>query len=132
MLQNDGMFNSMTELAPIKEKLSFKWDVVECLQQKLVETRLQNAEKEALIIELKRCECDLKNEIELLKSSKTETLPVSNLQEQFLATRIREADVVLEFDKLKRSLAIIKHELEEKKMVVYMFLLYYISQNTLF
>lgn len=122
----------MTELAPIKEKLSFKWDVVECLQQKLVETRLQNAEKEALIIELKRCECDLKNEIELLKSSKTETLPVSNLQEQFLATRIREADVVLEFDKLKRSLAIIKHELEEKKMVVYMFLLYYISQNTLF
>ncbi|XP_018567803.1 uveal autoantigen with coiled-coil domains and ankyrin repeats-like [Anoplophora glabripennis] len=112
---NGGMFDSVTELKPIKEKLSFKWDVVECLQQKLVETRLQNAEKEAIIIELRLCEHDLKNEVELLKEDEKETLPINKLQEQFLAARLRDADVVLEFDKLKRSLAAIKHELEEKR-----------------
>lgn len=118
MFQNGGMFDSITELKPMKEKLSFKWDVVECLQQKLVETRLQNAEKEAIIAELKQCEHDLKNEVELLKIDKNETLPVSKLQEEFLAARIRDADVILEFDKLKRSLAVVKHALEEKKMVM--------------
>lgn len=108
----------------MKEKLSFKWDVVECLQEKLVETRLQNAEKEAVISELRQCEHDLKKEVDLLKIDKRDTLPVSKLQEEFLAARIRDADVILGFDKLKRSLAVIKHDLHEKKVVALNLILY--------
>ncbi|KAJ8919938.1 hypothetical protein NQ315_006467 [Exocentrus adspersus] len=108
--------SSATELGPIREKWSFKWDVVECLQEKLIETRLQTAEKEEILTELKRIENDLKKEMELLKNTVKDALPVSRLQEQFLSARLREADVILEFDKLKRTLAIIKRELEQKKL----------------
>ncbi|KAJ8966293.1 hypothetical protein NQ314_003621 [Rhamnusium bicolor] len=108
------MSNTLTELKPIKEKLLFKWDVVECLQNMLVKTGLQVAEKDAIIHNLKQWESDVEDDVKTLEKDSTTTL--SHWQEAFLSTKIREADVILEFDKLKRSLASIKYDLEEKKL----------------
>lgn len=113
--QSNKNIDSLAELKPITEKLSFKWDVVDCLEKMLVGTRLDTAEQDALIEELQRREMELQFEVNAMKDLKPTS--VSMWQEEFLDARIKEADVILEFDKIKRSLALIKHDIEEKKMV---------------
>lgn len=88
---------------------------MDCLEKMLIATRLDTAEQDALIEELQRREMELQLEISTLKDLKPST--VSMWQEEFLDARIKEADVVLEFDKIKRALSLIKHDIEEKKMV---------------
>lgn len=105
-MQNDPL----TELKPIREKLTFKWDVVDCLEKLLVSTRLHTAEQEELIAELKKQKNELEKDVTLMKEIKPSS--VSTWQEQFLDARLKEASVNLEFAKIKRDLNFLKKNVE--------------------
>lgn len=103
--------DSQTELQPIKEKLTFKWNVVDCLEKLLVSTRLQTAEQEEIINELKKHEEELSKDVTAMKVNKPSS--VSTWQEEFLDARLKEADVNLEFEKIRRDLALLKKEVNQ-------------------
>lgn len=112
--------DSQTELNPIKEKLSFKWNVVDCLEKLLVSTRLQTAEQEEIINELKRQEVELTKDVTLMKAFQPSS--VSTWQEEFLDARLKEAEVNLEFVKIRRDLKLLKKEVDEAIEVTIFFL----------
>lgn len=103
--------HSQTELKPISEKLSFKWNVVDCLEKLLVSTRLQTAEQEEIISELRRQEEELRKDVTVMKAIKPSS--ISTWQEEFLDARLKEADVNLEFEKIRRDLTLLKKEVNE-------------------
>lgn len=99
----------MTELKPISEKLTFKWNVVDCLQNLLVSTRLNTAEQEEIISELRKHENELLKDIKIMRELKPSS--VSTWQEEFLDARLKEAKVNLEFEKIRRELSFLKQEI---------------------
>lgn len=95
----------------MKEKLHFKWNVVDCLEKLLVSTRLQTAEQEEIIYELKKQKDELEKDVSIMKNIKPSS--VSTWQQEFLDAKLKEADVNLKFDKIRRQLAMLKVEAEE-------------------
>ncbi|XP_060519392.1 uncharacterized protein LOC132697774 isoform X2 [Cylas formicarius] len=113
--QIESISNLIDELRPIKERLTFKKNVAECLHDMLVKTKLRLAESEQTLQELHEQLTDLEYDVE--KTRALHHKRVGQWQAEFLEARIREADVILEFDKLKRDVATVKHELEEKRLI---------------
>lgn len=99
----------MTELKPISEKLTFKWNVVDCLEKLLVSTRLNTAEQEEIITELRKHESELLRDVKIMRELKPSS--VSTWQEEFLDARLKEAKVNLEFEKIRRELSFLKQEI---------------------
>lgn len=110
--------NSQTELKPISEKLSFKWNVVDCLEKLLVSTRLQSAEQEEIVNELKKQEKELLRDVTAMKHVKPSS--VSTWQAEYLDARLKEVDVNYEFQKLKRQLALLKTDVETSLEVIFL------------
>ncbi|CAG9768151.1 unnamed protein product [Ceutorhynchus assimilis] len=113
--QLDSITNLIDELKPIKERLDFKKNVTECLHNLLIKTKLRIAESEDILQELHDYLTQLEYDVE--KTKDVHRHGVGHWQEEFLTARLREADVILEFDKLKREIATIKHDLEEKALI---------------
>lgn len=113
--QIESINNFIEELKPIKEQLNFKRSVTECIHDLLVKTKLRIAESDDVLQNLHDYLTQLEYEVE--KSKSFHNKGVGQWQDEFLAARLGEAEVILEFDKLKREVAIIKNELEEKKLI---------------
>ncbi|KAF7271058.1 hypothetical protein GWI33_016019 [Rhynchophorus ferrugineus] len=103
------------ELRPIKEQLDFKSNVTECLHDMLVKTKLRIAESDDILQNLHEHLTALEYDVE--KTKNVFHKGVNQWQDEFLAARLREADVNLEFDKLKRDIATIKYDLEERRLI---------------
>ncbi|XP_030757694.1 uncharacterized protein LOC115883470 [Sitophilus oryzae] len=113
--QIESINQFIKELKPIKEQLDFKSNVTECLHELLVKTKLRIAESDDLLQELHDHYTALEYDVE--KSKDIYYKGINQWQDEFLAARLREADVNLEFDKLKRDIATIKYDLEERRLV---------------
>ncbi|XP_066153991.1 ecotropic viral integration site 5 ortholog-like isoform X2 [Euwallacea fornicatus] len=113
--QIDSINSYVEELKPIKEQLNFKQSVTECLHDLLVKTKLRIAESDDVLQELHDYHSQLEYDVE--KTRNLQQHGLGHWQDEFLAARLREADVILEFDKLKREIATIKNELEEKILI---------------
>lgn len=113
--QIESINQFIKELKPIKEQLDFKSNVTECLHELLVKTKLRIAESDDLLQELHDHYTALEYDVE--KSKDIYYKGINQWQDEFLAARLREADVNLEFDKLKRDIATIKYDLEERRLI---------------
>ncbi|XP_050302258.1 ecotropic viral integration site 5 ortholog-like isoform X1 [Anthonomus grandis grandis] len=113
--QIDSLNAYIDELKPIKEQLNFKKSVTECLHDLLIKTKLRIAESDEVLQELHEYFTQLDYDIE--KTREVHKRGLGHWQDEFLAARLREADIILEFDKLKREVAILKSELQEKKVI---------------
>lgn len=111
MFQENLKRDSLTELKPIREKLTFKWDVVSCLEKLLVSTRLQTAEQEEIVTDLRKIEQELTKDVSMMKEIKPSS--VSTWQEEFLDARLKEAEVSLQFNKLKRDIGLLKESIDK-------------------
>ncbi|KAL1502297.1 hypothetical protein ABEB36_007463 [Hypothenemus hampei] len=111
----DSISSFIEKMKPIKEKLNFKDSVSECLHDLLVKTKLRIAESDEILQELHDFLSHLEYNVE--KTREVQKQGFRQWHDEFLAARIREADVILEFDKLKREIAIIKNEFEEVKLI---------------
>ncbi|XP_066257993.1 ecotropic viral integration site 5 ortholog-like [Euwallacea similis] len=113
--QIDAINSYVEELKPIKEQLNFKQNVTECLHDLFIKTKLRIAESDDVLQELHDYLTQLEYDIE--KTRDLQGHGLGHWQDEFLAARLREADVILEFDKLKREIATIKNELEENILI---------------
>lgn len=94
----------MDEMSLKQEQLSQKEEMVECLQQELVKVRLNEAENDAVIRELR----SRIHELEEDKKTLRETTPdnsVAHLQEELIAVKLREAEANLSLKDLRQRVA---------------------------
>lgn len=94
----------MDEISMKQEQLSQKEEMVECLQQELVKVRLNEAENDAIIRDLR----GRIHELEEDKKTLRETTPdnsVAHLQEELIAVKLREAEANLSLKDLRQRVS---------------------------
>lgn len=105
------MLQSFNESQSISQILSSKDETIKSLQDELITLRLNQAEKNALITELKKIKTDFKIELDLLNQKKPKT--VARLQDELINAKYIQQKYSKEISNIKRMLAKIKSEYEE-------------------
>lgn len=99
------------------EELEIKNEMITCLQAELVHVRLQEAEKWALIKELKQIKQELEKDKEVLANSKPET--IARLQENLIEAKLLERQHSLQFNMIRQQLEQMKQELASHRVKFY-------------
>ncbi|XP_065213139.1 ecotropic viral integration site 5 ortholog isoform X2 [Planococcus citri] len=117
--QNNNSYQSSLDENSLKEQLSQKEEIIECLQAELVKVRLREAENDALIRDLRARIHDLEEDKKTLRESTVDN-SVAHLQEELIAVKLREAEANLSLKDLRQRVNEIstqwQRHLQEKRV----------------
>lgn len=99
--QNNASCQSSLDENSLKEQLSQKEEIIECLQAELVKVRLREAENDALIRDLRSRMHELEVDKKTLRESTVDN-SVAHLQEELIAVKLREAEANLSLKDLRQ------------------------------
>jgi hypothetical protein len=91
----------MDEISLKSELLKQKEELIQCLQNELVEVRLQEAENAVIMSDLRSRIQDLEEDKKKLRESVVDN-SVAHLQEELIAVKLREAEASLSLKDLRQ------------------------------
>ncbi|ODN02708.1 Ecotropic viral integration site 5 protein [Orchesella cincta] len=101
---NSTKQTSMDEISLKSELLKQKEELIQCLQNELVEVRLQEAENAVIMSDLRSRIQELEEEKKNLRMSAVDN-SVAHLQEELIAVKLREAEASLSLKDLRQKVA---------------------------
>ncbi|CAL8111503.1 unnamed protein product [Orchesella dallaii] len=101
---NNTKQTSMDEISLKSELLKQKEELIQCLQNELVEVRLQEAENAVIMSDLRSRIQELEEEKKKLRESAVDN-SVAHLQEELIAVKLREAEASLSLKDLRQKVA---------------------------
>lgn len=125
LLQNNSRQSSMDELCVKEEALKQRDEMVTCLLQELVKVRQSSAESEDTVRSLK----GKIEELEEDKKTLRETTPdntVAHLQDELIASKLREAEASLSLKDLKQRVQELSTQWQRQLQVYKQIIFYHI------
>ncbi|CAG7836729.1 unnamed protein product [Allacma fusca] len=101
---NNTKQTSMDEISLKSEMIKQKEELIQCLQNELVEVRLQEAENAVIMSDLRSRIQELEEDKKKLRESVVDN-SVAHLQEELIAVKLREAEASLSLKDLRQKVA---------------------------